>query len=868
MTRRTAPLLCLLAAALAAAAATPTARGQDALGKKRPDILLLVARAAADNPAASEEALDALADMGATGMARLRQIEGDTTGYTEAQRRLATIAYNRLTETPPPRVRDAHRDAGKTAFAAADYDLMARKYARLAVIAEADVDDCLWNGHARQLAGKWRSAAAAYRLALERINDMIDNPPKQPNPGVPGNGPNGQPPAPPVWSSDDLNALHAKRAAMALMLGRLLRHECNDPSAAAAVFASATTGLADIDRSIDELLKECVERYSDDPGRRRPYDGNFYYVMQCLLEVPRCKQAAGKPREALIAWNRACAVSMLRGQARRDEPVLAMARLLADLKPDKPAPTSPWLITLEPKAPTTTLKPDEPATRALAYSRGNPDTPSWKFALCPPPGMEFATVTFACDIDQHQVHYGGHFSCEALVGDVGDKLVEIGAVRWTKKKPGREVVTRTFKIPPATRMLAVTTGSWKGYFTVHEVKATATFRPVGKPDPKTAPNTWIQQELLPPGGKCTRNGENFYSTSVASNMAAGRYTYTYAVKGNPKTYRAELDLKPGRRYGLFVNLDSPFSRSLTNLTDLSNGSSVPGDATLAKLPDGRWLVTYCAQGNKIMFATSTDLVTWTKPWPLPANSFFSNVSPAVMVDKDGTITLVYFSNRLNLQSASSGGYRLWMMHSKDARRWSRPRHVDSPVTSEGGWPIGSIQLLRTPNGQCHIFWRHYWASAKNPADIKTLQPINITLPPGSHHIWNPHLAADPDGTMHMVYDNFGRDIFYTRSATGAQWSDPICLIDKTANRSTSHPFIIRQAGRTVLLYNASGTYLRTGSPTDPTKLTPPLKLTTHVAPLNGARPHLTPKGTLILLAGSNTIWTMQAPLSDIFPKTP
>ena len=33
------------------------------------------------------------------------------------------------------------------------------------------------------------------------------------------------------------------------------------------------------------------------------------------------------------------------------------------------------------------------------------------------------------------------------MGDTGPKLVNLGGIGWTKKKPGREVIKRTFKIP-------------------------------------------------------------------------------------------------------------------------------------------------------------------------------------------------------------------------------------------------------------------------------------------------------------------------------------------------------------------------------------------------------------------------------------
>ncbi|MDP6543235.1 MAG: sialidase family protein [Phycisphaerae bacterium] len=849
MKRRTASFVYLLGAVLVTTA-PQHARGADS----PPEILPVIARAAGDNEAAMEKALDELADMGATGMARIGTIKADTKQYTDKQRRSAALAYNRLTDMAPGEKRNNYRTAGEKAFTAANYALMARKYARLAVLSDANVDDCLWNGHARQLAGNWRSAVEAYKLAYERIEDLIDTRL--------------------LAKAGDRRTLVTQRAALILLIGRILRHECNDPAAAATVFASASNRFSDINRPLDRLLADCITHANTKKtNQKRAIDSSLPYIMQALLQAPVCMEQIGQHREAFDAWTRAYAIGVLRDNPPGLKTIAAMARLLARLDTRKPArketpplPRTPWLIMLTPDSPWVSLKLDQAETKARSFHYNSLGRPRWRFAICPPPGKEFATVTFACDIEQFNVRYGGDFSCSALVGDSGEKFVLVGDnIRWTKKTPGREVIKRTFNIPAATRMLSITTGWRKDYFKVWEVKASATFRPAAKPAAIAKPTAGIQQELLPAGGKCTRNGKPHSSRKEWSVLPPGRYIYTYAMRGKKRTYRAALDLKPNGRYGLFVNLESPFTQRLTDLTGLSTSPSVHSDTTLVKLPDGRWLATYGASDGKIMLATSKDLAAWTKPWALPVSSFFRNLSPTVLVDTKGVIHLAYFSNRLNITSNETWRYRLWMMHSKDARTWSAPRIIHTTLPNIGGHPAGAIHMFRTPDGQYRIHWRNHAAAAKSPSDFRGLKPINITLPKSDNEMWNPHLAVDPDGKMHMVYDNNGA-IFYTHSTKGDQWSPPVCLVGKGEHNYASHPIIVRHAGRSALIYSSLGAWLKTGSLTDATSFTPAVKIAGQVAPLNGSRPYATPKGDLIFLTGRNSVWTMRASLSDIFPK--
>ena len=845
-------------------AAGQAAGETDDTKKTQATISALIERIGSARPDVSEKAMNELTDMGMPALAELRKrIEpGD-----ERVRAPAALAMGRLGQLDKKQRNEMHSRA-REAFASADYKTMGRLYGRLAFVGEPGFIDCLWAGHARQLACRWKPAVAAYLIALDRIDNLI----KRPQPRYvlrpvrgPFVGPDGaviriQTPKDPRWKEK----LLTKRAGLILLIGKFQRAECRDPDAAAATFASAADHSPALNRPVKEMFDDYVQKLAGQPPKPLPLNLGRMYVMNCLREVASSKEGMGQHADALAAWNRVNLAALLyRTSGGAD--ITAMVRLARKLPPGKPMPRVHGLIPLTHEGPSLVLLPNKAETQALAYKpSGNPDTPHWNYALVPPPDKEFATIEFACDIEQGRMRHSGHFSCSAVILENDRPFVKLGGISYAGAKPGRKTSRRTFGIPPGSAAVTITTGRWRSkgkvMFIVHRVEVKATFRPRGKPDVMVKAKAWIQQELLPPGGMATRNGKAISSRETATTLAPGRYAYTYQPPGRKDVFRRELKLEAGRRYGLFVNLDSPFKSSLTALGHFNYHPLAR--SCLARLADGRWLAAWCGTGSKIMLSTSKDLLTWAKPYPLPLNSVFKNIAPALLTDTDGTVHLAYFSNRLHLETSSSAGYLMWLTSSKDGRTWSPPRVVQTG--SPAGWPLGSSQMLRTGDGRYWIFWRRHAASGKSLADIRRLSRIKMDVP-GDVNPWSPHVALDDKGGMHMVFDNFRRGIDHSVSADGTKWSAPKLLLPADSPQG-QHPQLIVRGGRAALIYETNeGAFLRSMA-LKTGKLGPAVKITNHVVPLAGSRLTVTPDGQVVILAGTDTVWVLRAPLEDVLAE--
>jgi hypothetical protein len=290
---------------------------------------------------------------------------------------------------------------------------------------------------------------------------------------------------------------------------------------------------------------------------------------------------------------------------------------------------------------------------------------------------------------------------------------------------------------------------------------------------------------------------------------------------------------------------------------------------MARMPDGRWLAAYGAS-SKIMLSASADGKAWEKPWELPHGSIFTRVEPALHIDRSGTLWLACFSNRLGWAPPSSSGYRLWLLRSRDGRQWSRPRpillHASGPREGAfwrdferlGGWPCGAVQIVEGPRGRHWIFWRNFIGSADSPAGIQALEPIQIDKP-DRLRITDPHVAIGPAGRLHMVFAHPANGIYYTTSADGGQWSAPVLVVGDAGGTRAANAQLILDGKQAALIYETlKGAWLRHGALGAPPTFGPPIKITNHTTPLNGARAALAPDGQVALLAGGPTVWLLQA----------
>lgn len=271
-----------------------------------------------------------------------------------------------------------------------------------------------------------------------------------------------------------------------------------------------------------------------------------------------------------------------------------------------------------------------------------------------------------------------------------------------------------------------------------------------------------------------------------------------------------------------------------------------------------------------MTCFTTNLVDWAEPQAAPFNSLFASIAPATIRTVDGTTWLGFFSNRLQLTKINNtSGHRLWLTSTRDGRQWSRLR----PVSVDGeisGWPIGGAHMLQTPDGKCRIFWSNYASEAESFADIRHLRPIDVELgADGAMHLWNPHVIADEQGLLHMVFDSFGMGIHYTTSDNGWTWALPVTLIPRQDNRHTTHPQLLMSKGQAALLYEQNDGAFLTPVRFDDNgaRIGDTIKITNHVIPLSGSRMTVTGNGEVLLVAGESTTWLLRANQDDILACT-
>jgi len=262
------------------------------------------------------------------------------------------------------------------------------------------------------------------------------------------------------------------------------------------------------------------------------------------------------------------------------------------------------------------------------------------------------------------VGFGGQFTCWVEPYEERTGRINLGGISWPRDRPpGRDAIATRFDVPSGAGLVYIQSGSSEGKFTVHGITIEPTLRPRAGDGAKPTGGVWIQNEALPKGGILTCDGKGATNESANTDFPAGGHTFSYRLPGRTDGREFEAALEPGGRYGLFINLDSPFATTLTNLRHFS--AHLTASSSMVRLSDGRWLVAFTSDAGRggdapprIMLSTSEDLVTWTTPWPLSRNSVFANRAPSLVVDERGTIWLAWFSNRLHLERQSSSGYRL------------------------------------------------------------------------------------------------------------------------------------------------------------------------------------------------------------------
>ena len=706
------------------------------------------------------------------------------------------------------------RPQGQLAFRKGRYTEMAHVYERLIDEGSAAFDDYVWQGHAHQLAGHWQEAARGYVRALDRLDTELDTPPavvRQPGRiSRRGTGKGAVIGAVTVTRRVPRAELLRRRSVLILLAGLIQRDLVGDREGAAGTFQRIYERSDLLNGSLAKLASDWQKtiaraREEGQPiSRARAHvdDMKLYHPAIVLEQLARTQGALGQATAALETWQRFHLTTRLYTMQNTTTDATIVARLLQEL-PAEQQVDYPTVTVLGPESPTAHFEMNDAKVLAKAWDLSWSNSLAyWTFLLSPPPGKEFATLAFACDIEQMELRYGGQFRSWTLVGENPASRMSLGAIHWPDDLPlGRAVRKARFDIERGTGVVHFQTGSVNGKFKVHRVSVTATFRPRPDDTVEPIPGFSIQNKCLPSGGTLTHNGEAYWTDAASHDVRPGRHTYVYAHPDRPDTVKYELDLLRGGRYRLFINLDSPFHGQVMDFVGSSHDSDA---ASLARLPDGRWLAA--RSDGRIHLSSSSDLVHWTA-FPQPAGQLllgkvFRCLSPSLFVEADGTIWMSYWSDRLEVDR--TGRCRLFLTHSRDGRMWSPPRLIKMPST----WKKAeSMQMVVGPDARFWLFCGGSYASAERPDEIERLEPLPFELPEEQkRRAQNTRASVDADGRMHVVWHDSGAT-YYCRRRSNGSWEKPQLLENEG---SLERPRLFVFGDRIAFFYSSDGTFLRTG----------------------------------------------------------
>lgn len=628
------------------------------------------------------------------------------------------------------------------AFRDANYPAAIRIARRVASYENAEAMDWLWFGHACQLGGEWSDAVRAYRKVVECIDEDVLKGVKEGRPGkAPGPGPVA-PPDPIPLSPREIKELINQRSGLMLWIARMQAAELKDPKAAAKTLAEALDYLEASKTEIDYIWLKIVNA--------------------CPLFLHQAGDVAG----ALAAWKQSVAT---RGKSKYDYigsrlvDAEIIYQALCALPVQQARTNVPWILFFDGDKLTLKLDLDDPNTLTRSYQTGTYNY----FALAPPRGKEFASIEFACDIEQTNVRFGGQFRCFVMANGQADEEADLGSIGWPSKDPGRAVVTKSFDIPAGAGLVHMRICHPTKEFKVHGVSAKATLRPVTKDAAPILADASIQTEFHPAGCRATwgalalQDGRAYHGLRPASNALK------VLVPGRKDPVEIPLTIQAGRRYGAFFNVDSPFQCRQLDLVLSDRHSAYPSRLSIQHLDPNGHIAIWCGSGDKLMAARSADLIAWTNPEPLPLNSVFNNIEPATYRAPDGTIYLAYFSNRLSPHVTNTSGYHLWLTSTRDGRKWAPLRRVEKGPME--GQPPTAPCMLTGPDGKQWLFWRDMAGSGKMLDDVGELTGIEVkdrTLNGKDVNLWNVNVVLDDQKRFRMVCDDFGQGIYHLSSTDG------------------------------------------------------------------------------------------------------
>jgi len=705
----------------------------------------------------------------------------------------AKSLLNSINRIAPDELAAERREIQK-AFRDANYPAAIRTARRVVSYENAETLDWLWFGHACQLGGQWSDAVRAYRKVVECIDEDIREgvrdapanavPARIGPPGV-GGGPivvigPVAPPGPITLSAREIKDLINQRSGLMLWIARMQASELKDPAAAAKTLAEALDYLESSKTEIDYIWLEIV--------KARP------------LFLHRAGDVAG----ALAAWKQSVAT---RGKSKYDYTgsqrvdVEVIYKALCTLPARQPRPDVPWILFFDEEKPMWKIDLDDANMLTRSYQAGGYNY----FALAPPRDKEFASIEFACDIEQRNARFGGQFRCFVLADGRADQELELGYIGWPHKDSGRAVVTKSFDVPPGACLVHIRVGTVEE-FRVRSVSAKAMFRPATKNPAPILADASIQTEFHPAGCRATwgtlvlQDGHPYHGLSPASNALK------VLVPGRRDPVEIPLTVQAGRRYGAFFNVDSPFQCRQLDLVLSDRHSAYPSRLSIQRLDPNGYIAIWCGSSDKLMAARSDDLIAWTNPEPLPLNSVFNNIEPATYRAPDGTIYLAYFSNRLSSHVTNTSGYHLWLTSTRDGRKWAPLRRVEKGPME--GQPPTAPCMLTGPDGKQWLFWRDMAGSGKTldeVAELANIQVANRTVNGRTVNLWNVNVVLDDQKRFHMVCDDFGDAICHLSSTDGWSWTQPQRLVVKTKDPGPDvhDAQLILSGDKAALIYSGS-----------------------------------------------------------------